>query len=184
MLFACGVGVGLFFYGVAEPIYHYTSRNRYSADPTLPDNELAQIAINLPMYHWGMCNQGRIASYYNDWCLKYAWSLLTFSRRSWLGHFFSRWITFEFDELPWKTTLDNEILFLSFDWRCNFWMDWGFHWCIFNHCNFVWCMHKLRPGSTTGRKGAFSIKLKCWRREYTITGKASHYISDSIVRID
>ena len=53
MLFACGVGVGLFFYGVAEPIYHYTSRNRYSADPTLPDNELAQIAINLPMYHWG-----------------------------------------------------------------------------------------------------------------------------------
>ena len=56
MLFACGVGVGLFFYGVAEPIYHYTSRNRYSADPTLPDNELAQIAINLPMYHWGMCS--------------------------------------------------------------------------------------------------------------------------------
>ena len=25
MLFACGVGTGLFFYGVAEPIYHYTS---------------------------------------------------------------------------------------------------------------------------------------------------------------
>jgi choline-glycine betaine transporter len=24
MLFACGIGVGLFFYGVAEPIYHYT----------------------------------------------------------------------------------------------------------------------------------------------------------------
>ena len=54
MLFACGVGVGLFFYGVGEPIYHYTGRNRYSADPMLPDNELAQIAINLPMYHWGM----------------------------------------------------------------------------------------------------------------------------------
>jgi len=53
MLFACGVGVGLFFYGVAEPIFHYTTRNRYSADPSIPDNELAQIAINLPMYHWG-----------------------------------------------------------------------------------------------------------------------------------
>ena len=53
MLFACGVGVGLFFYGVGEPIYHYTGRNRYSANPSLPDNELAQIAINLPMYHWG-----------------------------------------------------------------------------------------------------------------------------------
>jgi choline-glycine betaine transporter len=24
MLFACGIGVGLFFYGVAEPIFHYT----------------------------------------------------------------------------------------------------------------------------------------------------------------
>ena len=24
MLFACGVGVGLFFYGVAEPVWHYT----------------------------------------------------------------------------------------------------------------------------------------------------------------
>ena len=53
MLFACGVGVGLFFYGVAEPIFHYTTRNRYSADSSLPDNELAQMAINLPMYHWG-----------------------------------------------------------------------------------------------------------------------------------
>lgn len=23
MLFAAGIGIGLFFYGVAEPIYHY-----------------------------------------------------------------------------------------------------------------------------------------------------------------
>ena len=53
MLFACGVGVGLFFYGVAEPIFHYTKLNRYSANPTLPDNELAQMAINLLMFHWG-----------------------------------------------------------------------------------------------------------------------------------
>ena len=29
MLFACGIGVGLFFYGVAEPIFHYTGRNRF-----------------------------------------------------------------------------------------------------------------------------------------------------------
>ena len=54
MLFACGIGVGLFFYGVAEPITHYTiTRNRYSADPSIPDNTLAQIAINLTLYHWG-----------------------------------------------------------------------------------------------------------------------------------
>ena len=53
MLFSCGVGVGLFFYGVAEPILNYTKRNRYFADPMLPDNELAQMAINLVMHHWG-----------------------------------------------------------------------------------------------------------------------------------
>ena len=28
MLFACGIGVGLFFYGVAEPVYHYSGANR------------------------------------------------------------------------------------------------------------------------------------------------------------
>ena len=28
MLFACGIGVGLFFYGVAEPIFYYTGKNR------------------------------------------------------------------------------------------------------------------------------------------------------------
>ena len=30
MLFACGIGVGLFFYGVSEPIFHYTGKNRYA----------------------------------------------------------------------------------------------------------------------------------------------------------
>jgi len=54
MLFACGIGVGLFFYGVAEPIFHYTGKNRYTADPTMPDNTLAQIAINITLYHWGI----------------------------------------------------------------------------------------------------------------------------------
>ena len=53
MLFACGMGNGLFFYSVFEPIYHYTERNRYSADPTLPDNQLAQTAILIPMFHFG-----------------------------------------------------------------------------------------------------------------------------------
>ena len=53
MLFACGIGVGLFFYGVYEPVYHYAFKNRYNADPTLPDNTAAQIAINITLYHWG-----------------------------------------------------------------------------------------------------------------------------------
>jgi len=54
MLFACGVSTGLFFYGVAEPLYHYIGPNRYTADPTLPDNRLAQEAINVTLYHWGL----------------------------------------------------------------------------------------------------------------------------------
>jgi len=54
MLFSCGISTGLFFYGVSEPIYHYTGANRYSADPSLPDNSLAQQAINLCLYHWGV----------------------------------------------------------------------------------------------------------------------------------
>ena len=54
MLFACGIGVGLFFFGVYEPIYHYAlSKNRYSADPTMPDNTLAQWAMNMTLFHWG-----------------------------------------------------------------------------------------------------------------------------------
>ena len=54
MLFACGIGTGLFFFGVAEPMFHYVGKNRYSADPTMPDNTLAQIAINITLYHWGI----------------------------------------------------------------------------------------------------------------------------------
>ncbi|XP_063676898.1 uncharacterized protein LOC134813142 [Bolinopsis microptera] len=53
MLFACGVGVGLFFYGVGEPISHYTSPNRYTADRYMPDNMVAQDALNQTFYHWG-----------------------------------------------------------------------------------------------------------------------------------
>ena len=54
MLFACGVSTGLFFFCVAEPLYHYTGPSRYMADPSLPDNMLAQVAINITLYHWGL----------------------------------------------------------------------------------------------------------------------------------
>lgn len=54
MLFACGVGVGLFFFGVAEPIWHYIGPNRYTKDKYMTDNELAQNAINLTLFHWGI----------------------------------------------------------------------------------------------------------------------------------
>uniref|UniRef100_A0A7M5VED6 Uncharacterized protein n=1 Tax=Clytia hemisphaerica TaxID=252671 RepID=A0A7M5VED6_9CNID len=55
MLFAAGVGIGLFYFGVAEPIFHlqpgqYGNRfwNRYT------DNQQAQDAINVTFYHWGI----------------------------------------------------------------------------------------------------------------------------------
>jgi len=54
MLFACGTGVGMLYYGVAEAIFHYTGKNRYTADPYRPDNLVAQDAINLVLFHWGI----------------------------------------------------------------------------------------------------------------------------------
>ena len=54
MLFSCGIGVGLFFFGVAEPIWHYIGPNRYTRDKYMPDNEIAQWAINLTYFHWGV----------------------------------------------------------------------------------------------------------------------------------
>eukprot|EP00892_Ulva_mutabilis_P009687 jgi/Ulvmu1/7090/UM033_0151.1 len=65
MMFSAGIGIGLFFFGVAEPINHYEPcyadpfagtgsecyGNRYAH---LPDNERAQWAINLTFFHWGL----------------------------------------------------------------------------------------------------------------------------------
>lgn len=76
MMFSAGIGIGLFFFGVAEPIYHYEPcypgsvdadtgvatnnfagaggtclGNRYS---TLTDDLRAQWAINLTFFHWGV----------------------------------------------------------------------------------------------------------------------------------
>ena len=70
MMFSAGIGIGLFFFGVAEPIFHYepcassgvfagedgacvgaVGGNRYSR---LPDDERAQWAMNLAFFHWGV----------------------------------------------------------------------------------------------------------------------------------
>jgi choline/glycine/proline betaine transport protein len=50
MLFAAGMGIGLVFYGVAEPIYHYAS-------PPVGDGltpEASAHAIPLTYHHWGI----------------------------------------------------------------------------------------------------------------------------------
>lgn len=50
MLFAAGMGIGLMFYGVAEPVLHYT--NPPIGNGHTP--EAAQQAIRLTLFHWGM----------------------------------------------------------------------------------------------------------------------------------
>jgi choline-glycine betaine transporter len=75
MMFSCGIGIGLFFYGVAEPILHYQpcfpgtlgpngkptndfaghgSKCHGNRFAQLPDDDRAQEALNLVFYHWGL----------------------------------------------------------------------------------------------------------------------------------
>ena len=58
MLMAAGMTNGIMFYSVFEPVHHYTSLNKYSADPTTPDNEIAQSAMMISFFHlgWKFCN--------------------------------------------------------------------------------------------------------------------------------
>eukprot|EP00494_Astrolonche_serrata_P030390 UN30657 len=58
MLFSAGVGIGLFFYGVSEPVIHYsqtfaggTYPNRYAGQSRY---ERATSAMNLSWFHWGL----------------------------------------------------------------------------------------------------------------------------------
>lgn len=55
MLFAAGVGIGLFYFGVSEPVLHYEPGkygNRYWG--RYSDNQRAQDAINVSLFHWGL----------------------------------------------------------------------------------------------------------------------------------
>ncbi|XP_046852044.1 glycine betaine transporter 1-like isoform X1 [Xenia sp. Carnegie-2017] len=56
MLFAAGIGVGFFYFGVAEPVFHYEPRSKYGNryQERYSDNQRAQDAINLTLYHWGI----------------------------------------------------------------------------------------------------------------------------------
>ena len=50
MLFAAGMGIGLVFWGVAEPIYHFAGPP--FADPKTP--EAASEALRTTVFHWGL----------------------------------------------------------------------------------------------------------------------------------
>jgi len=52
MLFSAGIGIGLFYYGVAESVWHYVGPNRYTG--RYSNNQEAQDAINVTFFHWGI----------------------------------------------------------------------------------------------------------------------------------
>ena len=57
MLFACGIGVGLYKFGVAEPMYYYRGVDYAYLPNKIPivnDDQKAQQAIFLTLFHWGL----------------------------------------------------------------------------------------------------------------------------------
>jgi choline/glycine/proline betaine transport protein len=51
MLFSAGMGIGLVFWSIAEPIYHFQSNPFISEGLTA---EAAQVAMRLTFFHWGL----------------------------------------------------------------------------------------------------------------------------------
>ena len=55
MLFCSGIGIGLYQFGVAEPIYYYRGYgNKLFKVPWQNDDQFAQQALFLTLYHWGL----------------------------------------------------------------------------------------------------------------------------------
>jgi len=53
MIFSAGVAVGLFFFGVSEPLWHLAS-HRFAATQYRSQDEIATYAMNLTIFHWGL----------------------------------------------------------------------------------------------------------------------------------
>ena len=51
MMFSAGMGIGMLFFGVGEPVVHYTTSTP-GIDPNAKD--LTQQALGLTIFHWGM----------------------------------------------------------------------------------------------------------------------------------
>ncbi|WP_197485807.1 BCCT family transporter, partial [Oleiphilus sp. HI0061] len=54
MLFAAGMGVGLMFWGVAEPVSYYTGWYKTPLNVAANTPEAASMAMGATMYHWGI----------------------------------------------------------------------------------------------------------------------------------
>jgi choline-glycine betaine transporter len=56
MLFSCGIGVGIYYSGVSEPMYYYRADyvNTLWKIPMNTDDDRAQMAIFTTLFHWGL----------------------------------------------------------------------------------------------------------------------------------
>ena len=54
MLFAAGMGIGLMFWGVAEPVAYFTGWYETPLGVTAGTPEAARMALGATMYHWGL----------------------------------------------------------------------------------------------------------------------------------
>ncbi|MDA7745965.1 BCCT family transporter [Psychromonas sp.] len=54
MLFAAGMGIGLMFWGVAEPAAYYTGWYETPLNVTANTPEAAELALGATMFHWGL----------------------------------------------------------------------------------------------------------------------------------
>ncbi|QUM85600.1 MULTISPECIES: BCCT family transporter [unclassified Moritella] len=54
MLFAAGMGIGLMFWGVAEPVSYYTGSYHTPLNVAANTPEAAQLALGATMFHWGL----------------------------------------------------------------------------------------------------------------------------------
>lgn len=48
---SCGIGVGLYYWGVSEPMYYYRSGALYKPG-FQNDDQRAQMAIGIMLFHW------------------------------------------------------------------------------------------------------------------------------------
>lgn len=53
MLFGAGIGIGILFWSIAEPILHFQS-NPLLADAQAQTAEAAQVAMRISIFHWGL----------------------------------------------------------------------------------------------------------------------------------
>ncbi|AEF53355.1 BCCT family transporter [Marinomonas posidonica] len=60
MLFSAGIGIGILFWSIAEPIYHLQS-NPLIAESQQNTVEAAQVAMRIAIFHWGLHGWGLFA---------------------------------------------------------------------------------------------------------------------------